>query len=591
MNKSHICVIFIYYIVVLISFNTMHNLNTVSFNCNGLKSSTGDIAEVCGKADIVFLQETWLTQDELPLLRQLHVDFDGAGVSSMNTSDAMLYGRTYGGVAILWRKSLAHLCIIIKYDDQRLLGLNLSASEDSLFVLNVYMPYQCPDNYESFMNYLGKMSAIIEAVSTSKITIIGDFNANLGSKFDQELSEWCAELDLIISDISVLGRDSATFTYVSDAHHTCSWLDHAICSPGMHKHISQVKVYDRPPSSDHLPLHICFNVDVSFVRNVNAHSSTENTNNDKKSLMFKWCDASDEHIHNYTSLSTVYLQNISIPVDALSCKDSSCNHIPHINKLDTFYDDICDALYRASVDSIDSRKACNYSDFVIPGWNDHVKSAHTEARQNYIFWHDSGKPRQGEAVELMRRCRLNFKYILRQCQTHEEIMRANAMATSLTNKDQVSFWKHVGKINNLRTPLPSNVNGVTGHGNITDMWSKHYEALLNSIKHESEKASVIAHINDNSTCSDNLVVNSCHVNEAIHSLKLGKSSGCDYLSAEHFKFCDHYLHVLLSMLFSGFIVHGHLPSLFMKTAIVLLIKDKSGDRSDVNNYRPIPLLQ
>jgi hypothetical protein len=52
----------------------------------------------------------------------------------------------------VWRNSLAHKGQIMKYDDQRLLGLKLSASDDdNMLFLNVYMPYQCRDNYESFM--------------------------------------------------------------------------------------------------------------------------------------------------------------------------------------------------------------------------------------------------------------------------------------------------------------------------------------------------------------------------------------------------------------------------------------------------------
>ena len=45
-----------------------------------------------------------------------------------------------------------------------------------------------------------------------------------------------------------------------------------------------------------------------------------------------------------------------------------------------------------------------------------------------------------------------------------------------------------------------------------------------------------------------------------------------------------YLHVIV------FIFHGYLPSEFMKTAIVLVIKKKTGDTSGKNNYRPIALV-
>ena len=47
--------------------------------------------------------------------------------------------------------------------------------------------------------------------------------------------------------------------------------------------------------------------------------------------------------------------------------------------------------------------------------------------------------------------------------------------------------------------------------------------------------------------------------------------------------------LLLSLLFNTFILHGYLPADFMKTAIVPFIKNKTGDTSDKNNYRPIAL--
>ena len=40
----------------------------------------------------------------------------------------------------------------------------------------------------------------------------------------------------------------------------------------------------------------------------------------------------------------------------------------------------------------------------------------------------------------------------------------------------------------------------------------------------------------------------------------------------------------------SFITHGYLPGMFMKTAIVPIIKNKTGDTSDKNNYRPIALV-
>ena len=73
----------------------------------------------------------------------------------------------------------------------------------------------------------------------------------------------------------------------------------------------------------------------------------------------------------------------------------------------------------------------------------------------------------------------------------------------------------------------------------------------------------------------------------LKNIKCGKSGGVDGISAEHFVFADSRIQVILLLLFSTFITHGYLPSMFMKTAIVPIIKNTTGDTSDKDNYRPI----
>ena len=50
--------------------------------------------------------------------------------------------------------------------------------------------------------------------------------------------------------------------------------------------------------------------------------------------------------------------------------------------------------------------------------------------------------------------------------------------------------------------------------------------------------------------------------KALKNMKCSKSSGIDGISAEHFVFAHIRIHVLLSLLFSAFIMHGYLPSFF-----------------------------
>ena len=44
-------------------------------------------------------------------------------------------------------------------------------------MINVYMPYQCDENYDLYMKCIGKLSTLIEKSCTNNIVILGDFNA------------------------------------------------------------------------------------------------------------------------------------------------------------------------------------------------------------------------------------------------------------------------------------------------------------------------------------------------------------------------------------------------------------------------------
>ena len=102
------------------------------------------------------------------------------------------------------------------------------------------------------------------------------------------------------------------------------------------------------------------------------------------------------------------------------------------------------------------------------------------------------------------------------------------------------------------------------------------------------KKSVMLDINQQHETS--ITITPFNILDALKSIKCGKSRGVDGISREHFVFAHSRIHVLLSLLFSAFITHGYWPDMFMKTAIVPIIKNNTGDTSDKNNYRPIALV-
>ncbi|XP_063366270.1 uncharacterized protein LOC134654727 [Cydia amplana] len=72
-------------------------------------------------------------------------------------------------------------------------------------------------------------------------------------------------------------------------------------------------------------------------------------------------------------------------------------------------------------------------------------------------------------------------------------------------------------------------------------------------------------------------------------MKRGKSPGHDGLSIEHLQHAGVHLPRVLSMLFNLCIRHSYLPASLMRTLVVPIVKNRTGDVSDRNNYRPISL--
>ena len=194
------------------------NLRIISLNCYGIKTSLYQVYELCEVADIVLLQETWLFTYELSIISTIHPEFEGMGVSAIDGSSGIISGRPFGGVAILTREKMRQYCNFVFYDDPRITGLEINCLSDSLHLLNVYLPYQCHDNY---VEYMGKLSAIAEG-SLSKLAIIGDFNAAVETTFEAELLTLCTDREFTISDYACFGKDSDKYTYVSDFHSTTS---------------------------------------------------------------------------------------------------------------------------------------------------------------------------------------------------------------------------------------------------------------------------------------------------------------------------------------------------------------------------------
>ena len=104
--------------------------------------------------------------EELPMLKSVKADFYADGVTAMDTSSGLILGRPFGGIAILWRKSIVDCIQIHKYNDSRVMAIEYNNGNRKLLAFNIYMP--CDDrsthnaNYDEFINRIRNVTVLFE---------------------------------------------------------------------------------------------------------------------------------------------------------------------------------------------------------------------------------------------------------------------------------------------------------------------------------------------------------------------------------------------------------------------------------------------
>ena len=135
--------------------------------------------------------------------------------------------------------------------------------------------------------------------------------------------------------------------------------------------------------------------------------------------------------------------------------------------------------------------------------------------------------------------------------------------------------------------MAQSVAGVSGEANIAGLWKDHFSDVLNSVKNDGLKDSVLEQLNDLESNVTGFSVP--EVLEAIFELASGRSPGCDELNAELFKFAGIPCAIHLSLCFAMMLNHNFVPLSMSKVILSPIVKDKTGNISDKDNYRSIAL--
>lgn len=549
--------------------------NIVSFNCRSIKRSIEGVRILCQSADVVALQETWLLPHDLPLLSTIDDDFGCTGTSAVDTAAGILSGRPYGGVAVLWRKSVFEKVSVIECDNVRVCGIKATVSGKSIVICSIYMPTNSYDNIVEFTECLGVVRSIVEAEESMGVEafyLLGDFNAHPNELFYNEMLDFCIEQDWLCIDVNMC--PTTTFTYHSDIHGCDRWLDHCIVTESARDTIVKVHVQYDVFWSDHYPLIVRCNLN-KLKPKVNDLKANRHVNK------VIWGDRHTQQINQYHNLCCSKLRLMHFPEELATCCDGFCNKKEHNSVLDIMYSEIIDTLSEAAISTY--RNKCKKRGGYITGWNKYVAGPHREARLKFKQWILAGRPPGGNCFREMSETKRLFKSKLKWCQDRQEQLRMDLLASNHSAKDFKSFWKNTNKLN-ARPSLPLCVGDACDHINIANAFKNHFTVkspLGPSLGELPDGGAVMMGLN--------VKIPAKNVVKIISTMQRGKSPGHDGLSIEHFKYAGVHLPRVLSLFFTLCISHSYLPEELMRTIVVPIVKNKTGNTSDMGNYRPISL--
>ncbi|XP_037866696.2 uncharacterized protein LOC119628475 [Bombyx mori] len=553
----------------------------MSFNCMSLKRSMDCIRLLSKKVDVMALQETWLLPTEVPDLGLLNKDFSYFGKSAMDKSSGLLRGRPYGGVGLLWRNDSFQSVSVIPCASERIVAIKVCVADRSMLFFSVYMPTNELDHLCEFVECLSEISAIVENEHVESIYVLGDFNAHPGKLFGNEMLSFCAEQNWLCADIERLGIDSQSYTYTSDAHGTCSWLDHCLTSVAAWRTVVNVKIHYDVFWSDHFPLEVECNLE--RVRSMTIPPNISNVNK------IIWGERTGDQIDMYFKYCNDKLKLIDFPLELNKCCDKMCTNVNHQSVINNFYMCIINVLTEASINCYDNfSNKCEITHRGIRpliGWNKHVRSAHRVARQTFLCWVWNGKPRKGTVYRDMVESRKIFKKQLKFCQNHQEQIKMNILATKHEQKDFRGFWKQTRRLS-PKAGIPVSIDGECEPVRIANLFRNHFRVQSPGQLSRGADAGVVdpsrpSHVPPRITTKE--------ITKIIMNMTKGKSPGHDHLSIEHFQHAGPHLPRLLALLYTFCIRHSYLPGALMRTVVVPILKNKTGDVSDRNNYRPISL--
>ena len=556
-----------------------------TFNMHGFAQGELILSHICNdlKFDILFIQEHWLTPDQLHSLCTISPNYVTVGISAMEEtlSHSILYGRPYGGVSIFINNIYTNV-LKIHASAERFVIITVC---DIAFV-NVYLPcYKTNIDCQIVADMLDEIKTILATIDYSFLVVGGDLNWDPKklSPVSGVICSFMFEHCLILSD-DLLDSLSNTVTH-SYEHVTLkrfSYIDRFfISSPhSCYKSISLRPLIDYRNFSDHIPIVMSLNINVPqlLAAYIPPRQNVDNVDCagiEKRCLLcHNWEHSNTCAYYEHTRI-TVEPMLQSLQEFILLCKKSETSYDNILTSINKFYTCLVGSLVYSSQLTVPIFKPQKNEKF---WWDEEMQKLKQMSMDTHLKWVEGGKPRVGPLFDDRNRAKYKYRWKIRESKKSEKTHISLDLQDKLCNKNKTDFWK-TWKSKFKNPTKITTIDGFTDDAQIAENFAINFHKICqpaseikNNLFCNELKEKIISY---KGASRDNINVDINTLSSIVDTMKIGKSPGSDGLTIEHFKYAHPCVLLFIKYLFELMLGEGCVPDDFGKGVTVPIPKDKN----------------
>ena len=579
-----------------LSTQTNKNMSVISYNSTGYSKFKWDFLftlAILHSASVIAVQEHWQLKPNLYKLMNGVENYLMFSLPAVKKTDIIRSGRPSAGLAIFYSKQIAQYVTHIDVpNSSRVHAIQINFPAESLVFINSYFPTDPRKNNfdeSELFNILQDIDHIFNKCGPHmKYILLGDVNADFSrhTRFVQIINNYIEDKNMQ----SIWDNYPCDFTYSQTQTRNNitrtyqSTIDHFIISENLIDQCTEACPIHRAENpSNHSPIYLKFsynqNVDLSAILDENSDLPPKPA----------WNRATAVNIESYNRELRGRLSQIPYPEQALNCSDLHCSNPTHLAALDLYGLQLMECITESVNNNIPRTQSNNRK--VLPGWSEHIKPLKDESIYWHTCWKNAGRPENNQLHRQMRRSRNDYHQAIRVLRQNEKAIRKDRFINDYLNGNVNNILKEIRNMRNNKVSPPI-IDGVMGAENIAKHFKNIYSELYNTHDDNNELSALLNEINpkiDNSSLDKLSQITPQLISKLIRGMKNGKNDVNFDWRSDAIKHGHLHLSPIFADLFKAYLTHNHVTDVFLKSALIPIIKDPNSNHSVSNNYRAIAI--